>query len=73
MGLKLNNKKYQMLVGYPSGEVLYLPINIINKLKGYVYTDTIYDGVQIIKTFMFSDEDYQNIIDLLSLFDNDEW
>jgi len=72
MGLKLD-KKYEMVVGYPSGEIVYLPKNIINKLKDYVYIDTIYDGRNILTSFMFNDSDYKNIINILSIIDSSEW
>jgi hypothetical protein len=67
--------KYQIIVGKPSGEVMYLPkiaIDILIKNK-FLINDLIYDGINIKPYFLFKDDDLLDILNILSLLDNDIW
>jgi hypothetical protein len=67
--------KYQIIVGKPSGEVMYLPkkgIDILIK-NNYLVNELIYDGLNIKPYLLFKDDNLLEIIDILSMLSNDIW
>jgi len=67
--------KYQIIVGKPSGEVMYLPKKAIDILikNNYLVNDLIYDGLNIKPYLLFKDDNLLEIIDILSMLSNDIW